>query len=178
MKRGLIHIYYGNGKGKTTASFGLALRCLGWKKKVGIFMFLKSRRYKSGEIKLFKKIPNLKIYIYNQVHPYFWAKANQEGNRKTLLKEVKRSLQDLDNEIKRGYDLIVLDEILNLYDLGLVSKEYILNLIKNKDLKTELILTGRKCPSDLKKFADYLIEMKAHKHPYQLKIKARKGIEY
>jgi cob(I)alamin adenosyltransferase len=142
-------------------------------------MFLKPNSYPLGELRALRgKFPNLKIHRYQQVHPIFWKRKSNDAVWKKLNREIKKSLEDLEKEIRKDYDLIVLDEILNLLDLGAISKDFILKIMEKKNSKTEVVLTGRRCPLYLKRRADYLMEIKNLKHPYQKKIPARKGIEY
>jgi cob(I)alamin adenosyltransferase len=176
MKEGKIHIYYGDGKGKTTSALGLVMRSLGWNKKVVVFFLLKP--LKTGEVKFLTRIPKVKIFCYRQVHPIFWKKSREKYEWKRLLAEVKKALKDIDVAIKGNYDLIVLDEILNLLDLGLITKEYIIDIFNSKTKKTELVLTGRKCPRVLRKYAHYLSEIRFRKNPFYENEKPRRGIEY
>ncbi|HDL09792.1 MAG TPA: cob(I)yrinic acid a,c-diamide adenosyltransferase [Candidatus Omnitrophica bacterium] len=176
MKTGRVHIYYGKGKGKTTSALGLVLRSLGWKKKIAVFFFLKPSP--TGEKRFLAQISDIKIYSYNQIHPIFWRKNQERKEWRKLLSEVKKALNDLDIVLTQKYDLIVLDEILNLLDLGLITRDYLIKIIKSRLPRTEIVLTGRKCPRFLKKYADYITEMKFVKNPYYSGIKARRGIEY
>jgi len=176
MKRGKIHIYYGEGKGKTTAALGLVVRSLGWGRKVAVFFFLKP--VTTGEVKFLSRIPEVKIFCYKQVHPIFWKNSREKYEWRKLLAEVERALSDLEIVIREGYDLVILDEILNLLDIGLVTEEYILDILNSKTEKTEVVLTGRKCPSALRKYAHYLSQIKSVKNPFCAGEKARRGIEY
>lgn len=176
MKTGRVHIYYGEGKGKTTSALGLVMRSLGWKKKIAVFFFLKPST--TGEKRFLVPISDIKIYCYRQVHPIFWEKTREKKEWRKLLAEVKKALNDLDAVLTQDYDLIVLDEILNLFELGLITRDYLIKIIKACSPRTEIVLTGRKCPRFLKKYADYITEMKSVKNPYYSGIKARRGIEY
>lgn len=178
MSEGLIHIYYGNGKGKTSSAIGLLIRSLGWGRKVCLFQFLKPKRSKSGELNLLKELSNVKLFQYDQVHPIFWGRSEGKKMWRKLIREVKRALLDLEEEIVKGYDLLVLDEFLNLFDLGFVNKEYFTYLLEKKSPKTELVLTGRKLPKWLRRYGDYIVEFKSKKHPYERGMGARKGVEY
>ncbi|MCM8765362.1 MAG: cob(I)yrinic acid a,c-diamide adenosyltransferase [Candidatus Omnitrophica bacterium] len=173
---GLVHLYYGTGKGKTTASLGLALRAWGWRKKILVFQFLKKKNFPSGEIEAVKKLDeNFKIVRFPQEHPLF----NKNVDRVKLKKKIARSLIQVRKNIKeRKYDLIILDEVLNLIKEGFVSERKIIALLKEKNPSTEIILTGRYLSPKLAEFADYISEIKEIKHPFQKGIKARRGIEY
>ncbi|NQU95019.1 MAG: cob(I)yrinic acid a,c-diamide adenosyltransferase [Candidatus Omnitrophica bacterium] len=169
MKKGLVEIYTGNGKGKTTAALGLALRASGAGLKVYIVQFIKGKPY--SEIKSLKKIKNIKIeqcgrgcFIKKPCNKDF--ECAQNG----LISAEK-------NIMSKKYDLVILDEINVALKLGLVKTVDIINIIKNRPRSVELVLTGRYCPRSLFKYADLLTEMKEIKHPYQKGIKARLGVE-
>ncbi|MCM8779355.1 MAG: cob(I)yrinic acid a,c-diamide adenosyltransferase [Candidatus Omnitrophica bacterium] len=175
--RGLIHLYYGTGKGKTTSSLGLALRAWGWGKKVVVFQFLKPKDFPSGEMKALRKLDKkFKIIRFRkQQHPLF----NKSLNKDELKKSITRALIQVEKIIKEEkYAVVVLDEILNAVSSGFITEKEIIHLFKRKPPTTELILTGRSTPPIFKKFADYISEIKEIKHPFQKGIKARKGIEY
>ncbi|MGE4357087.1 MAG: cob(I)yrinic acid a,c-diamide adenosyltransferase [Candidatus Omnitrophota bacterium] len=175
-KTGLVHIYYGKGKGKTTSALGIALRAWGWGRKIIIFQFFKPKSLPSGEVKAVEKLGReIKIVRFGYKHPLFCKKIERKKVKLALdkfLKEIKCEIEQED------YDLIILDEILNAVDSGLVSEKVIIDLMKQKPKATELILTGRPFIDKLKKYADYISEIKEIKHPFQRGIKARKGIEY
>ncbi len=175
----MIHIYTGNGKGKTTSAFGLAMRASGQGLKVIIFQFLKPKSLVTGEAISAKKIKNLKIVKYEQEHPMF------KGERWKVKGEdkIKKSIQKAMIEIKRAifggkYDMIILDEIINAIDQRFANKKEFLELIKKAPKDTELVLTGRGDISEIEKFADYITIMIDKKHPFRQRVNARRGIEY
>jgi len=151
----MIHIYTGKGKGKTTASIGLAIRMLGAGKKVLFIQFFKDGR--SSESKIFKKFKRFKY-------------LNFQFPEKNVFKYLKKLIE------KNNYDLVVLDEVL----IGLQWKVFSLkDIIEILDDKREWVLTGRKGNlRNIYKIADYITEMKEVRHPYKKGIKARKGVEY
>jgi len=170
LKRGLIQVYTGNGKGKTTAAWGQAMRASGQGLKVGIIQFFKGKG--SGEAKTAKKL-NLDVYFFCPVHPYFG------GKRKKLEKECREGLIFAKKIIQsKKYDLIILDEINIAMKDELIEVNEVLDLIKNKPKEVELILTGRGAPKKIIESAGLVTEMKEVKHPYQKGIKGRRGIEY
>jgi cob(I)alamin adenosyltransferase len=177
-ERGLIHIYFGDGKGKTTAACGLALRALGRNRKVFLFFFFK-RPSDSSEIQLLLKLKNLKISCFAKTHPFF-VKKNKPFYRRRLkpklnvfLKKVKTTLK------KEEVDLVVMDEILTAIKGGLVTEKELINLLKEKNNKTEVILTGRPRPSrKILMLADYVSEIRSLKHPYEEGLCAREGIDF
>ncbi|MDP8012017.1 MAG: cob(I)yrinic acid a,c-diamide adenosyltransferase [Thermoplasmata archaeon] len=188
LKKGLVEIYTGNGKGKTTAAIGLAVRAAGYGLKVYIIHFMKSKKY--GESRSLKKIEGIKeIYIGK---PYFITKdpsikdkfkdvvVFEPGHPPEDYKElIRKGLEKVKNILKSGkYDIIILDEIITANYFELVSTDEIKSIIDEKPKNVEIILTGRYASEDLISIADLVTEMKEVKHPYQKGIIARKGIEY
>lgn len=175
----MIHIYTGNGKGKTTSAFGLAMRASGQGLKVIVFQFLKPKSLVTGEEISAKKIRNVKVVKYEQEHPMFVNhRAEGKGHR-----EIKKSVQIAMLNVKRAilskkYDMVILDEIINVVDQGFASKPEFLKLLKTAPKNTELILTGRGDISDIEQFADYISIIIDKKHPFRERVNARPGIEY
>ena len=169
--KGLIQVYTGNGKGKTTAALGLALRAAGAGLKVYVGQFIKSGAY--SELKTLKKLKK-QITV-------------EQYGRGCLIKgrPVKKDI-DLANKglgrarrilEKRQYDLVVMDEINVALKLKLLDMESVLALIKTRPEKTELVLTGRWAHPEIIKLADLVTEMKETKHYFRKGVAARKGIE-
>lgn len=170
-KLGLIHIYTGNGKGKTTAAFGLALRALGSGARVIIIQFMKSPKV-YGEQMMAEKI-GIKIESYGL--PKFVHRKPEKDDIEAVKKALKRARE----VIQSGeWDLVILDEICVALGFKMIEIEEVKKLIKIKASNTELVLTGRYCPEELFELADYVTEMREIKHPYQKGVIARKGIEY
>ncbi len=166
----MIQVYTGNGKGKTTAALGLAVRAAGNGLKVYIAQFAKGKIY--GELKALKKIKNIKIeqfgancFIKNSP-----SRKDMELAKAGLMK-IKKVL------LKRTYDVIILDEINIALKLGLLEKGEVVRLLKKAPKNLELILTGRYAPPEILKIADLITEMKEIKHYFARGIKARRGIE-
>lgn len=169
----MIHIYIGNGKGKTTAALGLALRAVGTGKKVLLIQFLKDGS--SSEIKAIRKyLSDFEIEVFGQKG--FLNKAQLKKKDFDLAQQgfnfAQKAIQ------RKRYDLIILDEINMVISLGLLKVEDLLALIKKTPQKIELILTGRQAPKKIIQAADLVTEMKEVKHYYKKGVKARKGIEY
>ena len=167
----MIQVYTGNGKGKTTAALGLALRASGAGLKVYIGQFVKGRQY--NELKALKKIKNIKVEQFGK--SCFIKKTPCQKDMdlaKKGLKKVKGVLA------KRIYDVVILDEINIALKYKLLALKEVLELIKRASPKTELVLTGRYAPPEIIKAADLVSQMKKIKHYYQKGIKARKGIEF
>ncbi|MBI4837694.1 MAG: cob(I)yrinic acid a,c-diamide adenosyltransferase [Nitrospirae bacterium] len=175
MSKGLIHVYTGEGQGKTTAAIGLAVRAAGRGKKVLILQFLKGRGTDSGEIIAAKKFKIKVVRFKGQVSPIF----NPQIKPAELKKAVKKAIAFTIKEIKsKSYDMIILDEFNNLLSGRLADMNDVRALIKEKPAGLELVFTGRKAPEGLIKIADYVTEMRMVKHPFYNGITARRGIEF
>lgn len=171
--RGLVHVYTGPGKGKTTAALGLALRASGHGKKVYIIQFMKGR-IDYGELKACKDNPNITIEQFGR--PQFVDRENPE---KEDLDFAKQALEKARQVMVSGeYHILILDEINVALDFNLVKLEDVIDLIENKPEEIELILTGRNANPEVSKIADYVTEMLAIKHPYEEGQVGRKGIEF
>jgi len=169
----MLHIYTGNGKGKTTASLGLATRFLGHQKKVCIIQFMK-KNVEYGEITFFQNIPNVDITQFGT--PDFVDKKNPKP---IDIEEAVKGFQKAKEVILSGeYDLVILDELNVALDFDLVSLEEILPFIKDHKDELELVITGRCASEELIEIADLVTDMEEIKHYYQMDIPARKGTEY
>lgn len=171
MKKGIVGIITGEGKGKTSSAIGLAVRSAGWQKKVLIIQFFKARA--SGERKLIKKLDNIELKQFGQAKLVNFNQPSQ-----TDREAVNEAWQYCQKSIKQGdYDLLILDEINLAIHFKLLDKTEILNLIKTRD-KLNIILTGRKADQDLMKEADFVSQVDNLKHHFQQGAKPRRGIEY
>ncbi len=188
LKKGLVEIYTGNGKGKTTAAIGLAIRAAGRGLKVYIIHFMKSKGY--GESKILKVIENIReVYIGK---PYFITKdpkikdimknvvVFEPGNPpKEYMDIIKKAIEESKEIVFSGeWDVVILDEIITALYFDLIDMNTLMDLINKKPEHVELVLTGRYAPHELIDVADLVTEMKEIKHPYQKGIEARKGIEF
>ena len=176
LETGLVQVYTGNGKGKTTAALGQALRASGHNIKSLIIQFLKGGSY-SGEVKAIENCVPL-IKIYQAGSPFFINKdkiseKDIDSNRKGLAAAEEAAFGENDTEI----GILVLDEINVAINLGIIKTEEIIKLIKNKRRDLELILTGRNAPQEILDIADLVTEMKEIKHYYSKNIPSRIGIE-
>ena len=170
MERGLLHLYWGDGKGKTTAAMGLALRALGSGKRVVIVQFLKGG--KSGEIPLLEQL-GAKIYRGKAGQKFVFQMNDAE----------KAATQELQNANLRAAqqepaDLLILDEAGSAWELDMVDKELLKAVVLERPAEQECVLTAHGAPDWMLEAADYSTEMKCHRHPYQKGIAAREGIEY
>lgn len=176
LKAGLVHVYTGEGKGKTTAALGQALRMIGRGYSVDMIQFLKGK--KSGELYSSSKLePCFKIYRLENIKKFFWTLEQEE---KYALKKNIEEMYHWTQEIikKEECDLLILDEIMGVITNQLIPVEKVCDLIQNKPKHMEMILTGRNAPQSIIDLADYVSDIKAVKHPFEKGIGAREGIEY
>jgi cob(I)alamin adenosyltransferase len=178
LKRGIIQIYTGEGKGKTTAALGQTVRALGWGLKVCWVQFIKGNP-KIGELLFRQKLPKniLKKFTFRQFHKTNYYQIGQPTN---IHKEtVRKAWNFAQKAIKSGqYDLIVLDELNNALDYNLCEIEDVVKTISDKSKSLEVVITGRDAHPKLVKIADLVTEMKKKKHPFDKGLIARRGIEY
>ena len=171
-KKGYIQIYTGNGKGKTTASLGLALRVLGAGGKVFFAQFIKGKPL-SSEFKALDKFKN--FFTYESFGKGRFIKGKPAHDDIEL---AKRGLSACTEAMASGnYDLVVMDELNGAIKCSLISIADVLSAIENKNDKTELIITGRNAPEELVKTADLVTDMQAVKHYFENGVAARTGIE-
>ena len=170
MERGLLHLYWGDGKGKTTAAMGLALRALGSGKRVVIVQFLKGG--KSGEIPLLEQL-GAKIYRGKAGQKFVFQMNDAE-------KAATRELQNANLRAaqQEPADLLILDEAGSAWELDMVDKELLKAVVLERPAEQECVLTAHGAPDWMLEAADYSTEMKCQRHPYQKGIAAREGIEY
>ncbi len=171
---GLIHIYCGDGKGKTTAAAGLSLRAAGAGKRVVFSQFLKDGC--SSEIGVLKEIENIDICVCCKPHGFFINMSDTE--REETKCDFSELLSIVLAKAKKGADLLILDEIISSCNLGIVSEKAVAEFLKNKPQELEVVLTGRDPSDELLSIADYVTEMKKIKHPFDNGTPARKGIEF
>ena len=175
MKKGLIHIYTGDGKGKTTSAAGLALRALGHQFKVCYAYFHKRpEKYGYTEIKNLEKL-GAKIFPVAKGHPF----CDKEIEKDTHAELTKKQFQELIDFVKEAhFDLVIMDEAVVSVRDGFLPEEMLVEFLKSKPEDTELVITGRGATKAMIDIADYVSEVKKIKHPYDNKITAREGIEY
>ena len=182
---GLVHVYTGDGKGKTSASLGLALRAIGNNLRIYMIQFLKSGF--TGELYSAKKlgftIEQFGVDALKERQKHLEEFADKTGRFvfQPDIEEKDAAMEALEHAKKiiesKDYDVVILDEINCVLDKGLISLEDVLELVKEHG-KVELVLTGRDAPKELMEDADYVSVIERRKHPWQKGIKARKGIEY
>ena len=167
----MIQVYTGNGKGKTTAALGLALRASGAGLKVYICQFAKGRKY--SEHNSLKKIKNIKVEQFGK---------SCFIRRKPSAKDIQLAEKGLENVkriiCKKVYDMVILDEINIAVKLNLIKPEDVLNIIKRTPKRTELILTGRYAHPKIIKLADLVSQINEKKHYFKRGVLGRRGIEF
>lgn len=176
LKKGYVQVYTGNGKGKTTAAVGLAVRAAGNGYKVFMVQFLKSSL--TGELESAKKLePNFKIFRFEKKRGFFWTLNDEE--KQELKKEIHEAYNFCAQALKENQcDILIMDEIMGALSNNMVSKKQLLDLIDIKPDNVELILTGRNVPEDIVEKVDLVTEMKDIKHYFSQGVPAREGIEY
>lgn len=175
MNQGLIHIYCGDGKGKTSAAIGLAVRAAGCGMKVLFARFLKTES--SGELKVLDEIPQITVLHLERSYGFFWTLTEEE---KEEVRKMYGELWDrISGEIEQGtWDMLVIDEFMAAYRYGLIARDEALRFLREKPKELEIVLTGRDPDESLVELADYVSEIRKVKHPFDRGIRARKGIEY
>ncbi len=173
LEQGLVQVYTGNGKGKTTCALGLAVRASGHGVPVAIVQFLKGWDF-YGEIQGLSYLPGVTLK----------RTGRAEFVRKTgpLAEDYSEARRGLEKAIEfvmdEKHELVILDEINIALNYGLISVRDVLEMIRNRPANVEIILTGRNAPEKILDVADLVTEMQEIKHPFRAGIKARKGIEY
>lgn len=171
---GLIHIYCGDGKGKTTAALGLAVRCAGHGNKVLFVQFLKS--WVTGELNSLKLFENVEV-LRAKATPKFTFQMNEEEKAQVTQDHLELFAVVKNKCAAEKIDLLILDEIVGACDKGVFDKEALLDFVKNKPQNLEIVMTGRNPFPELVELADYVSEVCKRKHPKDKGIMARKGIE-
>lgn len=171
---GLIHIYCGDGKGKTTAAVGLAVRCAGRGNKVLLVQFLKSRD--SGELYSLAKLPDIEV-MRGKESKKFTFQMNEEEKHALLIEHNKMFEQVLAKIKNGGYSLLILDEVIGALNVKVFEMPKLIEFLRHKPENLEVVLTGRNPAPELVEIADYVSEMRKVKHPMDKGIMAREGIE-
>ena len=175
MDNSLMHLYCGNGKGKTTAAVGLCIRAAGTGKRVLFSQFMKGQE--TGEVGILESVPNITVVRSKKEFPFY----------QNMTEEEKICLTNIHNEIieniiesidKKQLDIVVLDELTYPYNWNLINRDLVNNFISNYKGKVEIIITGRNPDKFMVDLADYITEMKCVRHPFDKGVVAREGIEY
>lgn len=172
---GLIHIYTGNGKGKTTAATGLMVRSLGYNKKVLFVQMQKA--IPSGEISIISKFPNVTI-VHCTDKKKFYFYMNDSEKEEYIKQHREGFLKAIELIKSESYDLVVFDEIISTVNEKILDIDKLISFLQSKPKNLEVVLTGRNAPKELIDLSDYVSDITCVKHPYDQGIKARKGVEY
>ena len=175
MEQVLVHVYHGDGKGKTTAAIGLCVRAAGNGMRVIFSQFMKGQ--KTGELAILKSLPEVKVLRSDRDFPFYRKMTDEDKLEITkihneILKEILEAVK------KEEVELVVLDEITYPYAWGLLQKELFEELLSLAKGKVEVVMTGRNPDPCMLEAADYITEVKCIRHPYEKGIGARKGVEY
>lgn len=170
---GLIHLYCGDGKGKTTAALGLALRAAGAGKQVVFTQFFKDGS--SSEIGPLAALPGVRVFHADTVRGFYrnmtpTQREQAEKDYTALFRQVTQAAQEA--------DLLILDEIVSACNRGVVPEKLVTDFLREKPARLEVVLTGRNPSAALLELADYITEMRKLRHPFDRGIGARKGIEF
>jgi len=169
---GLIHVKTGDGPGKTTSAFGLALRAAGRGFKVYIAQFMKRGDY--GELIAVRPLPNIVVEQFGR--EAFVDRGRPEEVDVELAREGLRRVEEV--VMSGEHDVVIMDEVNVALDYGLISLDDVLRIVRGKPRHVELILTGRGAPPQLYEVADYVTEFREVKHPWRRGIAGRRGIEF
>ncbi len=170
---GCVHIYCGDGKGKTSAAVGLAVRAAGRGKKIIVVRFLKTDD--SGEVEILKTIPQMTVLPCERV--FGFVSAMDEQTRKEAA-AYNLGLFETAVSLAKTADMVVFDEIMAAINYGMIPEVQVVKLLKDRPEALEVVMTGRGPSEQLLSLADYVSEIRKMKHPYDKGILARKGIEY
>ena len=175
-EKGLVIVYTGNGKGKTTAALGLAMRAIGYEHKVCMLQFIKGS-WHYGEMDSSKKLePNLELIA---VGKGFVGILDDNSPREEHEKYAAEAVRICREKIfSEKYNVVILDEVNYAINLGLIDVQEIIKIIKEKPSSLDLVLTGRDVKEEIIELADLVTEMKEIKHPFKSGIKAKKGIDF
>ena len=176
LKKGYVQIYTGNGKGKTTAAVGLAVRAAGNGYNVFMVQFLKGS--KTGEIESAKKMaPFFNIFRFEKKRGFFWTLNTEE--KIELKEDVQKAYEFCMETLKEEKcDILIMDEVMGALSNDLISEQQLIELIDNKPDNIELILTGRNAPKSIINKANLVTEMKDIKHYFNEGVPSREGIEF
>ena len=169
---GLIQVYTGKGKGKTTAALGLALRAWGRGLRVAVVQFMKMGE-EYGEISALKKLPGIDVFQFGRDRLIIKGKHTEEDVRLA-----KQGLRKAKESLSGNYDVVILDEVNVVTDFGIITPEEVMDIVRSRAPDVEVVMTGRNAPDLFIEEADLVTEMRMVKHPFESGVLAREGIEY
>ena len=173
--QGLVHIYCGDGKGKTTAAFGLALRCAGYGQRVLVVQFLKG--WDSGELRAASRMPEITLLRGDASSKFVFQM--DEGEKSAVQAQHDANLREAMACIAQGgYRMLVLDEIMAAWNCGVIDRGLVLELLRDRPADVEIVMTGQNPPPELYGQAHYISEICKRRHPYDRGTDARQFIEF
>ena len=172
-ERGLVLVYTGDGKGKSSSAFGVIVRALGWGQRVGVVQFIKGK-WKTGERQFFSRFEG-QIEWRTMGEGFTWDTQDLDRDTAVAQAAFGKAREMLESG---DYDLIVLDEINVAMQLGYLSEDTIIDGLTGRSERTSVILTGRGAKPSLCEYADLVSEMRAVKHPFDSGIKAVRGLDF
>lgn len=174
METGLIHIYTGDGKGKTTAAIGLAVRCVGSGQKVVFTQLMKGNH--SSERNVLEQIEGVYVVPAEKSFGFSWTLSDdgKDEARKAYTQQFQNAIDKAKAENCR---MIIFDEVMSAYNNDMIDRDVVLSFLKSKPAAWEIVLTGRMPEPELVALADYVSEVRKIKHPYDAGVPSRKGIE-
>ena len=174
-RQGLLHIYCGDGKGKTSAAVGMAVSAAGCGMKVLVIRFLKTEN--SGEVEVLRSIPGITVTPCDRTFGFVF-RMTEEQKQEAALYYQSRFEAAAKKAVQGQYDLLILDEILASCNYGMVRETSVVEFLQNRPEKLEVVLTGRNPSETFLELADYVSEICMRRHPYEKGIPARRGIEF
>lgn len=173
-ERGLLVVYTGSGKGKSSSAFGLVVRTLGWGRRVGVVQFIKGK-WVTGERQFFAKLPAEQIVWKVMGEGFTWDVQDLDRGRVAASAALAAAGEML---VSGEFDLVVLDEVHIAIRTGYLSASGVLAVAQQRSPRTDVVLTGRDAPAELVEAADLVTEMTEVKHPFKAGIKARRGLDF
>ena len=172
MKQGLVHLYCGDGKGKTTAAIGLCVRAAGRGLRVLLVQFLKGNP--TGELAILDKLEQVTVLRQTEQLGFTFRMNEQQ---KQQAAQIQQQLFEQARRQMQQYDLLILDEVMAAINTGMLSVQQVAELIEHRPPQLELVMTGRNPPQQLVELSDYVSQIEKKKHPFDNGIPARDGIE-
>lgn len=173
--QGLIHLYCGDGKGKTSIGIGMAIRCAGNDEKVLVAQFMKADT--SSELKILKEIANITVLPNEKTFGFIWNMTMEEKHQaKNYFSDRLKKVIEL--ATKENYRMVVLDEVVDAYNMEMINQEELLQFLKEKPEELEVVMTGRNPDENIISLSQYYSNIQKEKHPFDQGVKARKGIEF
>lgn len=172
ISKSLLIVYTGDGKGKTTAALGMVFRALGRGLHVGIVQFIKGN-WTTGERLFLEKLPQVTLHVMGL--GFTWESKDIDKDKEAAVQAWRKAQEMMSSG---QYDIVILDEITYVMNFGFVPQDEILQTLRDRNPKLNVVITGRDAPRPLIDMADLVTEMKCIKHPFDKGIPAKKGIDY